>query len=954
MGQVSGQIQSQDEWIAEQMSRMSVREKIGQLFVIRANSTDDEKQQLSVENLIRNYAIGGICFFQGKASKQIELIQKYQLLSKIPLMISMDAEFGPAMRLKQDALPFPKQLTLGAIDDNQMIFDMGKEVARQLRCVGVHMNYAPCVDIYVNPKNPVINDRSFGSDRYVVTEKALAYMEGMQAGGILNCLKHFPGHGDTEVDSHLDLPLVSHDRRHMDSLELYPYRILMNSKPDAVMVGHIQIPALDTQANRATSLSHKVVSEILKDEYHFEGLVITDALEMKGVAKHFVSGELELEALKAGNDILLLSENVPVAIDRIEQAINSGEISVEDINLKLIKILRAKWKLQLYKPILPSVENISTEINAPEAKALRDKIYRKSITLIKDNFQQVPIRDLKQKTLFIAVGVDEEPMFLTRCRKYLPKSRMLFSKTPSSLKISDLELAKFDHIIISIHKTNYKFETNYGLSDENIQFVKSVCKSNKVSLVIFGNPHVADFFQDASAQILCYEENTLSQDITAQLLFGTDAFTGRCPVRLKENTQGTIIPLTRPSLQRLGYAEPEAVGLASSLVEKIDTIAQQLIQDHASPGCQILVARRGKIVYQKSFGYLRYDSLEPVTENTIYDLASITKIAATVPALMILDDYGKVNLNSTLASLIPSLEGSNKADIKLKDILLHQSRMVSWIPFYKASLISPDTLNIRIDSFYRTERNDSFQLEICNHEFMRNDFLDTVFSKIINSRLHTEKKYLYSDLGFYFIPQIIGMISGKSFERFLQERFYNTLGLETMTFNPLKSAVPLSQIAPSECDHYWRQEEVQGYVHDMGAAITHGISGHAGLFSNAMDLAIIMQCYLNLGNYGGHELISSGTVRYYTARDGELMRRGIGFDLPELGPNLNPYISTLASPKTFGHQGFTGTCAWVDPAQEIMYIFLSNRTFPDSSQNKLHKNRYRTKIQDSIYNSILP
>ncbi|MDQ3141248.1 MAG: serine hydrolase [Bacteroidota bacterium] len=945
--------QKNNVWVEEQLRSMSVDEKIGQLFIIRAYGRNDSLHINEVKNLISNYHIGGICFFQGSAVKQLELTHEYQQLSKYPLIISMDAEWGPAMRLKNDVFFFPKQLCLGAIVDNSLIYKMGRSVAKQLKRIGVNMNFAPVMDINNNPRNPVINDRSFGSDRLNVTAKSYAYMKGLQDGGILACGKHFPGHGDTETDSHFELPIINHNKQRLDSIELFPFRVLKDFDLASIMVGHLHIPNLDSTENLPATLSAPIITGIVRDQFQYDGLIITDALEMKGISNNFIPGELELLAFKAGNDILLLSQNVPLAIEKLQQALINKEITLSELDAKVRRILLAKYKAGLNDLVLPGVENLDKEVNAYTDKAIKETLYRNAITLVWDRGFHVPIRKVGGKLISISFGNKEINTFQHRISDYMEANHFTESTYQADVASIQNQILQADHLVISLHRLNYNVNNNYGVSIETIQKINKLAENKHVTLVVFGCPYIIPFFKNVTSVILAYEDNPSVQDIAAQLLFGVDPFKGRLPINLDSlilNKHG----INRPSLMRLGYAIPEEVGLSSDSLNFIDTLAEELIQMHAAPGCQILVAKAGKIIYSKAFGYFTYDSLSPVTDNTLYDLASVTKIAATASAIMLLDDQGKFSVNKKVADFFNEFSNSNKSALNFKDILLHQGQLLSWIPFYKETLISPDTLNQINSLFYKNIKETNFSIQVADSLFLRSDYIDTIIQRIVNSKRLEEKKYLYSDIAYYLIPSLIEKITGQKFQDFLYTRLYQPLYIPKLVFNPLQHGFKKTQIAPTEIDTYYRHQVVQAYVHDMGAAMMGGISGHAGLFGNAKSLAVLMQCFLNNGNYGGIEYFRSGTIRGYTDRNEELNRRALAFDVKELGSALPPYVSAKASDRTYGHQGFTGTCVWIDPVHDLVFVFLSNRTYPYSNINKLFKNRYRTRIQDVIYTSILP
>ncbi|MEP7195261.1 MAG: glycoside hydrolase family 3 N-terminal domain-containing protein [Saprospiraceae bacterium] len=934
------------------MKWLTLDEKLGQLFIVRAYGTKDSQRIKSIEQLIRTKNIGGLCFFQGDAETQADLTNYFQSISKVPLFISMDAEWSLGMRLKTDGFSYPKQMCLGAIKDNRLIYEMGVDIGRQLKRIGVNLNFAPVVDINSNPRNPVINERSFGEDRLNVSAKAYAYMLGMQNQNVLSCAKHFPGHGDTDVDSHLELPILNHNMQRMDSVELFPFKILSEMNVASIMIAHLFVPSISTQDSLASSMSNEVVHNLLRNEMNYKGLIITDALEMKAVAKKFPNGELELMCYKAGNDILLLSENLDSAIEKIKNAILEGQLTIEDLNKRVERILVAKYDAQLN--ILDTIEkeNLKKEIFTKKSLAIKEKLYRNAVTLVKDEYNEIPFRDLEQKFVSISFGSSEITEFQNKLSKYTRFNSYTYEKLKDTNPIEIKAIAEAQQVVISLHKLNYKFESNYGLSQSEIEFINQISKFKKLTLCIFGTPYVAKFFPNVSAIVICYENNAVIQNIGAELIFGTDPIKGILPVQISDELllgKGII----RPSLMRLGYSIPEAEGFNSDSLSFISIIANQLIQSKAAPGCQILIAKNNKIVYSENFGSLNYDSSQFVSQKTIYDIASLTKITASAPCLMKLTDENFLELNDSISDYLEEFKGTNKQGLIIRDALLHQARLLSWIPYYKSTLISPDTLNILDSTYYRNEFSDSFDIQVADHLYLRHTYKDSILYKILQSRLHDTKKYLYSDLFFYFVPMLVERLTGEFFYDYLDRNFYKPLGMNSTSFQQYCELNDKNLIAPSEVDEYFRHQEIKGNVHDMGSAMCGGVSGHAGIFTNAENLAILMQCYLNSGNYGGREYFSNSVVRQFASRDRELGRRGLIFDLPEEQNSETAYVSNLAPKTTFGHTGFTGTCAWADPVNNIIFIFLSNRTYPNGSINLLHKMRYRVKIQDTIYKSLI-
>ncbi len=933
------------------VAQMSADEKIAQLFIIRSFSIDQAEQTEKVLSTLKRFPVGGICFFKGNSRDLVKLHTKYQAASKIPLLMTMDAEWGASMRL-DDAIQYPKHLCLGAIENSELIYEMGRDMAEQLKRLGIHMNFAPCLDININPNNPVINERSFGDNPIQVARKAFAFMKGLQDGGVLACAKHFPGHGDTDVDSHFDLPTLRIDIRRLQNVEMLPFRAIHDKGLAAIMVAHLHIPALDSTPNIPASLSPHIVANELRIKMGFDGLIITDALEMKGVTKNFSPAEISLKAFKAGNDVLLLSEDLPTAVSSLSKALQNGEISMTDLDEKVKRILYAKYQLKLWGAPAPLFDAEYERHAQRKTKALVDKLYRHAFTIAKDIQGLIPIRQRPSHLLSISLGEDKITPFQNRLDDYANCKHLSFVKNIGFTE-KQLELIKkADLVILTLHRLNYSISKNFGVNPNDISLLRKHLKHKRVILVIFGNPYIANEFNDFGSIALAYENTCAMQDIAAQLLFGSDPISGMAPVSLRLS-QNTDKPIKRPTLHRLGFTIPEAVGMNSDSLDQISRLSEEMIQSKVTPGCQILVAKDRKIVFNKAYGFINYDATIPVQTNTFYDIASLTKIIATAPALMLLQDLKLFDPQKKFKEYFASFEGTNKDDLTFHDFLLHQGRLAPWIPFYKETLISPDTLNLINWHYYRKVQSDSFPTQVADSLFVRFDITDTIFQKILNSPRYEEASYRYSDVGFYFIPMLVSMLTGMPFEQFLRKNLYDPLHMENTAFNPLSKGIPRTQIAPTEVDNYFRHQTIHGYVHDMGAALMGGVSGHAGLFSTAKDVAQMMQLYLDRGNHGGNELISWGSMARYLDRDQKFKRRAWAFDMPSCDTSESPYISCRASPFTFGHQGFTGTCAWADPKEQLVYIFLSNRTYPTAGVNHLHRGRYRMKIHDVIYRSII-
>jgi len=942
------------EWAEEKVADMSMDEMIGQLFMIRAHSDLGDDHIKSVKDQIKKYKVGGLCFFQGTPTKQAELTNKYQDLSSIPLLISIDGEWGLGMRFKKTSISFPRQLTLGAIKNNDIIYDMGKEIARQMNRIGIHINFAPVVDVNNNAANPVIHNRSFGEDIFNVSAKSYSYMQGMQDGGLIACAKHFPGHGDTDVDSHYDLPVIHHSRARIDSLELMPFKSIIQSGIKSVMTAHLQIPSLDNRANRPASLSKNILTDILKNELKFEGLVFTDAMEMKGVAKHYAPGKAAVEALLAGNDIILLPADMEKAFKGVQDAVANGQIDSTVIAEKAKKILHHKYLVGLdNKPKITSISNIDKDINNNEAIILKTKLYEEAITLVKNDGLALPMEQLNEKKIAVlSLGTDTVTPFQRRLASYAGVEKITAGKNISSSQQTNIKnkLASYDHIIISLHDLSIRESKKFGLSQNQLDLIFTLNSQNDVTIVNFGSPYLLKYFENIPNLVQAYEEDEICQDVTAQTMMGANAFRGSLPVSV-----GPRFPfrhsIIRPSLGRLRYGLPEQVGMSSDSLKEIEAIVDEMIKEQAAPGCQIMAIKDGQVVYEQAFGYHTFNKKKKVQLDHIYDVASVTKILATTISLMRLDDLGTINLDQRVDHYLPEIDTCNKGDLVLYDVLAHHASLPGWIPFYKATLEEEKKKQVPSDKYYRETYSDSFCLEVVKDMYLRCDYQDSIYSRIYACGLRDNNNYKYSDLGFYLFDQIVHRMSGSSLDNYTNDNFYHNLGLTRTGFNPLKKH-PKEIIAPSEDDNYFRNGVVQGNVHDMGAAMLGGVSGHAGLFSTASELGVIMQMLMNGGTYGGRQYLDSYTIRKYTSRHPRSTRRGLGFDMKELNPKKTMNMSELASSSTFGHLGFTGCAVFADPETNLIYVFLSNRTYPSMDNRKFSRNEYRPRIQSVLYKAM--
>ncbi|GAB3420339.1 glycoside hydrolase family 3 N-terminal domain-containing protein [Niabella aquatica] len=954
------------QWVNHTYKTLSDDEKIAQLVIIRAYS--NKGVETKVVNDIKKYNVGSICFFQGGPVRQAQLTNYYQSLAKTPILITIDGEYGLGMRL-DSVIQYPYAMTLGAITDASLVYKTGKAIGQQHKRLGVQVDYAPVVDINNNPNNPVIGFRSFGADKYRVARNGIAFMKGMQDAGIMACAKHFPGHGDVDVDSHLDLPVINKPRTELDNLELYPFKEMINAGVQSVMVGHLSVPSIDKGKNRATSISKNAVDGLLRKELGFEGLTFTDALEMKGVAKYFPGGTIAVEALIAGNDMLCLPESVEGTIKAVKEAIRQKRLTWEDIEQKVKKVLLAKYNLGLSNPQPVVLENLLNDLNAA-TNDIRKQVAEKSLTLLsltspntfRNDFFTWPLKK-ERRIAYVAFGNDSKQVLGDRLKNDFNADVFYINYNDPIDKggavVKKIQEGKYDDVIIGFHDINPRKDftlagkryTNYGISESAVKNWYSLNKTNAITL-IFGNPLSATRLCTAQSLAVCYEDDDVFQNAAADWLRGDFVASGTLPFSVCTYTQGDG-KLVSPG--DLTYLEP----IGDERFSAVDSIAIDGIKKKAYPGCVILAAKDGKIVYHKAFGSFNYDSLDATRLNSIFDLASVTKTSAVTVAIMKLAEQGKVDLKKKLSDYLLFTKRTSKANLTLENIILHQAGMVPFIPFYKATLDADG--NPRTD-LYRAHSEPGFTTQVARELYLRNDWKDTIWKTIIESPVTLQgKKYEYSDNDFWFLGKIVETVSGKPLNEYVQDNFYAPLFMKTTGYQPLKK-FPLEEIVPTEKETGFRNQLIQGTVHDEGAALGGGVAGHAGLFSTAYDLGKLYQMLLSGGELNGHRFLKWETIQNFTAYRSNISRRAYGFDKPEKpvrpsggdnAPAANQsYPSRLASPQTYGHTGFTGTCVWIDPKYNIVYIFLSNRVTPTRNNPRLGSYNIRGNIQDAIYKGL--
>lgn len=951
-----------NKWVDSVYNQMTMDQRIGQLFMPVVATGDIEANRNRINGYIKNQHIGGLLFSKGAFVDQASLTNMAQRTAKVPLMISLDGEWGLSMRLT-NTTQFPRNMMLGAIQNDSLLYYYGLEVARQCKLMGIHVNFAPALDVNSNPNNPVIGNRSFGEDPERVARLGVMYSKGLEAGGVMAVAKHFPGHGDTSTDSHKTLPTILHDRARLEDFELKPFKEYINAGLSGMMVGHLNIPALDKK-KQPSSLSEAVVTELLQNELGFTGLIFTDGLQMKGVS---VEDNYCVRALQAGNDILLGPVSLIKEYNAVKKAVEDGTLTESQIEEKCKKVLTYKYILGVNKFTPIQTDSLDQALNTPHADWVNRELNKNAITLLKDDSNIIPLKELdKRKIAAVSVGSSSNNEFHQTLKKYADVKCYNVADSDGLLKLKK-SLEPYNTVIVSVHGN----KSNVNAA------IQSVCKGKEAILTFFVVPYrmssYASSIKESDGVVLAYENTELAQDYAAQAIFGGNAIKGKIPVSIKsifEKGKGIDTEKTR-----LGYSIPEEVGIATSSFNRIDSIVNEGISAQAFPGCQILIAKDGEIIYNRSFGHFRYDNKQKVTNDDIYDLASMTKASATIPAIMKLYDESKIKLNDPLSDYVAPLKGTDKSDITIRDALFHESRIPAFIPYYmnaidqssyEGKLFNPTRTALysaqfdantwtRTDYKYKSDIISSTPkkgfIPLADNMYVNKAYNDTIIKAIADSKLKKRKAYLYSCLNFMLLKEVAEKVSKEDLNTFVQKNFFKKLGSTTTTYNPL-TKFEKDRIVPTEKDDFLRKQQLQGYVHDEGAAFMGGISGNAGLFSNANDLVKLYQMWLNGGTYGGEKYLSNKTNKLFTSTKSSISRRGLGFDKPETRTNKSSPTAVSAPASVYGHTGFTGTCFWIDPDNNLIYIFLSNRVYEKRTHRELMSLGIRERVQEQIYRAM--
>ena len=947
-----------DQWVDSVYNSLSIDEKIGQLIMVPAYSSKGNSHILQVLKLIKENKIGGIIAMQGGPMRHVTMVNRFQEASKTPLLIAIDAEYGLSMRL-DSCIKYPYGFMLGAISNDTLIYKLGADLGRQCKRLGIHINLAPVADVNSNPLNPVIGFRSYGDDPECVVKKAVAYSLGLQSQQVLATLKHFPGHGDTQKDSHYDLPVIQHNRSQLDSIELYPFHKAIGLGIGGIMTGHLSVPALDS-SGIAASVSKAIVHDLLLDQFGFEGLVVTDAMNMVGAADPDDNTDPCVRALIAGNDMVEFVANPSKTIAAVKKAIADGRITIEEINQKCKKILMVKrWAgLNQFQPV--KTENIYTDLNQSAYRMSLRNVAQQSLTILQNSNQILPLKRLDTlKIASLSIGRGYVTGFQRSLERYTKMDHYFIAKDADNevIKKTMAQLKKYNLVIAGLNNLGNFVSSDYRITKTQENVVKLVANMEKSVIVLFGNLYILNYLESVNKSkglVVAYEENSETQDLAGQLLFGAIEAQGRLPVTVNGHYRSKDGFVTK-STDRFKYTLPEELGIDSSyLKKKIDSLVNIGLAHKAFPGCEVFLAKNGKVFFEESYGYHTYDGERPVVHDDLFDFASLTKILAPVPALMRLTDEKKFFVSKRMSDYLPDWKGSNKQDLIVADVLSHQARLKPGIPFWVKTVDAKGNFK---PGYFSNDSTAQYPFRISKDLFILGSFRDSVYSMITKSNLIKRKRYVYSDMGFIVFPRIIELLSQKDFETFLKDNFYHPLGAYSLTYRPYLYH-PIDQMLPEENDEEFRKTLIQGFVHDESAAVLGGISGNAGLFGTINDAAKLMQMYLNYGYYGGDRYLSETTMKEWTKRHFEKLdnRRGYGFDKPYLRNNLrkvgDAYPAPLVSDASFGHSGYTGTFAWADPETGILFLFFSNRIYPKRTNNLINQLNLRELIQQEAYEMV--
>lgn len=936
-----------DRWIDSVAHALDVDEKIGQLFmrVIPPKASQDVVDQ--VTGNVKDLAIGGVVFRQEAPHRQVALTKSLQGVARLPLLVGIDAEWGVTQSV-DSAVNFPRPLVLGALTNDSLIYRMGRETARHMKVLGVNLNFATLADVNSNPQDPLISYRSFGADRRRVANKTTAFIRGLQDNGVLACAKQFEITGLTITEFNDDLPRVTAT---VDTAAMLPFRRLFANNVAGIMPASSPIPLYyDKVKNNKANYDPATLAQLftgtwLREQNQFNGLAFVDLEFVKIAAEKSRDGDEALFAFQAGNDVMLAGDDINAAIKKIRKLVKSDSKYENQLNASVRKILAAKYDAGLWKVPGVNGDNLVARLNAPAGAALAELLYERAVTVTQNKRNVIPIMHLDTRRIAYVTSDVTVPNdgFHRDLSRYAQINYFTLNEKTDLIKLADA-LAGHTTVILGVFPQTTPAVLN------RLERLISLFKPNiDVILCDFGNENFVRSVDKYQTSLTAYCNTPEAMRAVSGVLFGAIGATGRLPFSAsRELPQGSGV--NTKTLGRLHYGAPERARMDSRILTRIDSIAKEAIKSGSTPGMQVIVARGGAVVYEKNFGTLNYNKDNPVTSETIYDLASLTKVSATLQAAMFMYEHGLIDINRKVSYYLPELKKTNKKDITIVEMLTHQAGLAPFIPMW------PETVKDTtfLPQYYSRVKSARYPLQVSPNLYGSLVLRDSTWSWIAKSKLNdktprTPFAYRYSDLGFLIMQRLAERILNQPLNEFVAQNFYEPLGSYRMGFLPLER-FPAQEIAPTEYDRIFRRRLIVGTVHDERGALMGGVAGHAGLFGTAEDLAKLGQMLLQEGYYGGVRYYKPETVRLFTMKQFDKSRRGLGWDKP-VQSEWNSPTSLKASPRTFGHTGFTGTCIWVDPEFDLVYVFLSNRVYPDRSAKLITAN-IRSRIQDVVYDAI--
>lgn len=901
------------------LAKMTLEEKCAQMIMPNANGVDTSVTSgsfLRLKKYITEYKVGGFIFFRGLGKKQAVITNRLQALSKTPLLIASDFERGLGMRL-DDEVEFPYNMAFAAAGEPMLSYCAGRITASRSRAIGVQQNYAPLMDINRDSHNPVINIRAYSDQSETASLYGTMFIKGLNEGKMISTAKHFPGHGATNLDSHNDLPLISLDKKELSDYDLKPFAQAIRSGVQSVMVGHLEVPSLEAIKNLPATFSKSIVNDLLINEMNFDGLVVTDAMNMRSITARYSQEEAAKLAVLAGNDILLYPESEEKTLSGLVNAVKRGEIKEERINISVKKILAAKKYLGLFENRYHN--SASEEIDERTTYRFAKEVAARSITLVRDTKKIVPLNLKKYGSIACITITNSKKMNSGDLRfgemlKEKVKRVSLIEITGSSSKKDyrkALAAANRASIVLLPSFVSVRTSSNsINFSADEKAFISKVTRMKKpVVLMSFGSPYIISDFEKAGTYLCAYGNPAVSQEAMLDALLGNANIEGKLPVDIPETDYENGEGLERKS--KVYFSKNGEDTLYN--FTKVETLMNNAIKDSAFPGGVVLVGYRGKVIYNKAFGNYTYDTdSKKVTTSSLFDLASLTKVTATTPAAMLLCDEGKLNLDDKVVKFLRAFGNHGKENITIRNLLLHNSGLPAFKPFYKTCKNAKEELAAIMN---------------CEPEFAPG------------------QKHLYSDLGMIVLQKVIEKITKQPLDQYLKTHLYNKLGMHNTFFTPAKSK--RAECLPTEFDNYWRNRLIQGEVHDETASLLNGVAGNAGLFSTAADLAIYVNTLLNDGICDNKIIFKPETVKAWTTRQSAQSSRGIGWDTKS---DDKSSAGTKFSKNSFGHTGFTGTSIWADKEKKLFVILLTNRVHPTRNNNKL--GTFRPNIHDAVVKAI--